>query len=401
MSGMYVLAHPLTEAVSTSLPVSPAVVATIGAGIVAGIARLAEPAGAGPTAQLATPSRPWAQVDPLPATMWLTRLAGVATLAGVIGIGRFAPADPNSSFSPVVGLPEIALATLFPLLLLSAVVLGDVWGWVDPWDTAARVLTSSEPADDNAADTDVRWALPLAAGWMWYVAAFRSALTDPRALAAAAALYTLVTLAGCLAIGRRRWLARAEPFGLFLSWLGQLRHQRLTSWAPPKGSAAVLGVIAGGLLFAEVRTSSLWGVRDLQPNAAWLAAAGLAACAAVAAAVFAWGERRARRYGAPGSVLAAVVPTSAGIGIALSLTDNRFLGGVESVIRWLGVAWSRPPLALPAMALLLTQVGILVLGATVGGRVAARRSPTPRAFGPAVIVTCVLMGAAVLLVTAA
>lgn len=421
MTGFYVVAHPLTEAVSAQLPVSPAVVATIGACLVAGVARLAGPAAVADGISLTTGIRPWVVADPLPRTMWATRLLGVVGLVVIIGMARFAVADPNSSFWPVFSLPTIVVGMVFPLLVLAAMVLGDVWGWLDPWDTLARAITSDDPAvaTDSAPPVaeahhdaeepgppaqpapDVRWAIPAALAWMWYIAAFRGATSDPRALGSAIALYSLATLGGCLLVGRRAWLTRGEPFGLYLSWVGRLRRARLTSWAPPKGAAAVLGIIAGGLIFAEVRTSSLWGVRDLLPYGALRAVGGLAASCAIAAAVLAGGERRARRFGAPGSVVAAAVPTTAGIALALSLTDNTLLSGVEATIRSFGVTWTGPPLALPAMPLLLTQIGLLFAGAVIGGLVAARRAPSPRSFGPAVIVTCTMMGAAVLLVTAA
>lgn len=422
MTGFYVVAHPLTEAVSAQLPVSPAVVATIGACLVAGAARLAGPAAVANGISLTTGIRPWVVADPLPRKMWATRLLGVVGLVVIIGMARFAVADPNSSFWPVFSLPTIVVGMLFPLLVLAAMVLGDVWGWLDPWDTLGRVITSDEPAvatepvppeaeghEDaeepvrpvQPASPDVRWAIPAALAWMWYVAAFRGATSDPRALGSAIALYSLATLGGCLLAGRRAWLTRGEPFGLYLSWVGRVRGAKLTSWAPPKGAAALLGVIAGGLIFAEVRTSSLWGVRDLLPYGALRAVGGLAACCAIAAAVLVAGERRARRFGAPGSVVAAAVPTTAGIALALSLTDNTFLSGVEATIRSFGVTWTGRPLELPAMPLLLTQIGLLFAGAVLGGLVAARRAPSPRSFGPAVIVTCTMMGAVVLLVTAA
>ena len=393
----FVLAHPLTAAVAETLPVSPAFLSIVAACVVAGVARLAATTALvdGPTVQV--PLRPWVAAPRLPPALWATRVVGVALLAAMILVTRFGVVGSFVGVSPVLAIPTIVLAAVYPVLVIAAAVGGDVWEWFDPWDSLGRVIAGSDATAEEPGD--VRPALPLAAAALWFATALRTP-EDPRVFGAALAVYSLVTLLGCLVLGRRRWLSRAEVFGLFLSWVARLRNRRLVSWAPPRGAAALVGVVAGGLLFGELRTSSLWGVRDVLPLGWAWAAGGLLACCAAGAAVVSIGERVATRSGAAGSVVAAAVPTTAGIVVALALTQNRMFDGLALLARLLGA----PPtlrLDLAGVPSLLTQVGILLLGTAAGAAVAARRTGSGSAAAPAVWVACILLTVATLLITAA
>ena len=44
-----------------------------------------------------------------------------------------------------------------------------------------------------------------------------------------------------------------------------MRGKRILSWRPPRGAAALLGALAGGALFAPVKTSSVYA--SLGPKA--------------------------------------------------------------------------------------------------------------------------------------
>ena len=131
----------------------------------------------------------------------------------------------------------------------------------------------SEPPPDHV------WpATILALPWVWYLSAYQHPL-EPRSVGAILALYTLVTVSGCLAMGRVRWLASSEPFGIVLSWMALAPRRRLTDWHPPAGAEALLGVLAGGVLFGAVRRSELWGDLNVVPAAPVWAALGVGALA--------------------------------------------------------------------------------------------------------------------------
>jgi hypothetical protein len=396
-----VLAHPLTP--STALPVPPLVL-TVAAVAVAGVlARLAPVGRAGREAD-AAPVRPWVLAEQLPPAVLAARVVGVALLVLAVAAGRLGAPDQLDNLAPalIVGLG-------WPLLVLACALLGDVWGWLDPWDSLARVVAPAGD-DDAGGGGDVRWALPGALAWVWYLAAFPATL-EPRAVGAALAVYTIATLAACLSVGRLRWLTRGEVFGILFAWLALLPRRRLRAWTPPRGAAALLGVLAGGLVFAEVRTSPLWGVRNAAPGALLQASVALAACALLGATLLVAGERWARARGASGSVTAAAVPLVGGIAVALSLTSSRLFTSLQVLPGvatdpfgrgWdpLGVADTRiDPNPLGAAGLVFAQVAVLVLAAAAGAVVGRRRGPG--ALGAVLTVVGSLLGVAVLLVTAA
>ncbi|MGH9169166.1 MAG: hypothetical protein ACRD02_15195, partial [Acidimicrobiia bacterium] len=166
----------------------------------------------------------WAgQLSP-PQIATRTLAVGIAGLAVVAG--RVGSEDQLRNIAPA-----LVVGAGWPLLVLGSVVFGPVWRWLDPWDGAGRVLGQREAAHQPSPRSPEHvWpALAPALLWSWYLGAYADALS-PRAVGGALGLYSIVTVAGCLAFGRVAWLSRAEVFGLLFGWAARLRRGRLVSW---------------------------------------------------------------------------------------------------------------------------------------------------------------------------
>ncbi|HWH31326.1 MAG TPA: hypothetical protein VNU01_01500, partial [Egibacteraceae bacterium] len=202
--------HPL-DSVSSALP--PAGVLALWALLAVGAggwlgARLGQsrPAADVPAHHAAEPLGPWRAAG---------RVAGVALLALAIVAGRLGNPRELSNIAPA-----LVVGVAWPALLAGSALFGRVWAVLDPWDGIARVLRA--PAGE-AEPGDVWPAAAVALLWTWYLAVPFDALS-PRNVGLALALYSLVTVAGCLVAGRAGWLARAELFGLLSRWLALWRR---------------------------------------------------------------------------------------------------------------------------------------------------------------------------------
>ena len=306
-------AHPVTSHPHVEVPTLLVVLATTAAVvIVAG----AVPARQRPVAPATADVLVVGRVDP-PQSM--LRAASVLVLVLIVVAGRLGVDDELENLAPA-----LTIGAGWPLLVAGSLLLGTLWRRVDPWDALARVLIRgdrSEPA------SHVWPAVALALPWLWFLGVYSRPL-DPRAIGAALAAYSVVTVAGCLALGRVRWLSAAEPLGLLLSWVGLLPRRGLTAWEPPRGAAALLGSVIGGLLFGVVRRTELWSGVAVRPAAVWWATAGLVGACAVGAAV---GTFAARVGSAEqrATVARALVPVAAGVMVAVALARNRFFTSVQ------------------------------------------------------------------------
>jgi hypothetical protein len=386
------LAHPLTHAYG--LPVSPLVAAVLAVALVL-IAAFGWPEadrrGPGrPTRELAS----WA--GSLSPVQVLTRLAFVILLGLAVAAGRLGVDDQLENLAPA-----LVVGAAWPLVVAMSVVVGPVWRWIDPWDAIARVVLRDAPGRRPG---HVWPAAAVAVPWVWYLSAYDESL-DPRSVGAAVGVYTLFTVAGCLAFGRVRWLSSGEPFGIVLSWMALLPRRGLAGWDPPRGAEALLGVFAGGVLFGAVRRSApLWGRFDAGDRRMLVAAAGLLALSAATAALFTGAAVGARRLGAPGAVAVAAVPAVAAIAVAVAMERNRLFTSVQLLPGLLGDPFGRgwdllgragaglDPDPLGTTGLLVAQLAVLVMGYAAGAVVHARRARR-RARTPGAVALAVLAGA--------
>jgi hypothetical protein len=307
---------------------------------------------------------------------------GVAILALAILAGRLGSQNQLENFAPAV-----MVGVGWPLLLVASAILGPVWRWLDPWDGMARPVASlGKPGGD------VRWAVLPALGWAWFLGAFPRSL-DPGVVGLVLGAYSIVTLAGCLALGRRTWLARAEPFGMVFGWLAMLPRRLLSAWTPPRGAEVVLGVLAGGLVFGAIRLSSLWGELNTAPAALLYATVGVVVSGAAFAALLWAASRRAEGIGAQGGVVASAVPAIGGLAVSLALSRNRLFTSIQLLPGLLLDPFGRSeeplsvnPSPLGETGLVVAQTVVLLAGCLAGAIVLARRAePGRRAPGMAAL----------------
>ncbi|HEX2049581.1 MAG TPA: hypothetical protein VHJ34_02990 [Actinomycetota bacterium] len=390
-----VAAHPLTE--PSELPLSPLTVAAGAALVVLLVAAFDWPRAAAAGADAPAPPRrraPWVA----------TRAAGLVLLVGAVVAGRAGRADELDNLAPalVVGFG-------WPALVAASVAAGRVWDWVDPFDSLARALDRGGAPDPDgdagertAEPADVRPAFVAALAWTAYLGVHPDPLS-PRAVGAALGLYAIVTLAGCLALGRGAWLRRAEVAGVFLSWVART-GRGLARWTPPRGAAPVLGALAGGLLFETARRTALWGELNASDDATAWAALGWAAASAAGAGVAAVAARSG-----PAAAIA-LVPATAGVAVAAALERNRLFTSAqllpELVTDPLGRGWD--PLGLGTRALDPAPLGdaglaalqvALVAAGCVAGAIAARRA-AGRAGWPAAVAAAAVAAAGAAVVVA-
>jgi hypothetical protein len=366
------LAHPLSE--PFQLPVSPLAAAIAGAGLVLLVA-FAVPRGTRSFAE-APERRVASWAGSLSASQLVARLVAVALLALAIAAGRLGVDDELENLAPA-----LVVGALWPLLVLASISLGPVWRWSDPWDSVARVLARSDPENEPG---HVWPAVVVAVGWVWYLSAYRDTL-DPRSVGAILALYTLVTLAGSLAMGRARWLSSAEPLGILLSWMALLPRRGLTDWSPPRGAEALLGVFVGGVLFGAVRRSELWGSLNTAEEADIYAAVGVVCFCAAAVGLLMLMAMAAQQLDARAVAARAAVPAVAGIIVAVAMDQNRLSTSIQLLPQLFGDPFGRgwdlfgrsgaglDPAPLGRAGLATAQLALLLAGYLVGAVVLARR----------------------------
>ena len=299
----------------------------------------------------------------------------VLVLVTAIVAGRLGVDDELENLAPA-----LVVGAGWPLLVLGCLLIGRLWRWTDPWDAIARLVLRG---DDSAPADHVLPACVLAAGWLWFLSVYPRPL-DPRAVGTALAVYTIVTLAGCVAFGRTRWLSSGEPVGLLLSWVGLLPRRQLGRWQPPRGSAALLGIVLAGTIVGAVRRTELWsGVAVLPAATLYSTAVFLAACL-LGAALAGLTQRLAGAPEQAAAVTRALVPVVAGVVLAAALARNRLFNSVQLLPGLvgdpLGRGWDllgRPldgPVAAPlgAAGLVTLQLAVVAVACLVGAFVATR-----------------------------
>lgn len=391
------LAHPLTH--PYALPVSPLVTAWAVTALVLLVAfAWPEPRAGGSdaprTADVASSARS------LTGLQWASRILALALLLLAVAAGRLGENDELENLAPA-----LIVGAAWPLLVLTSATLGPVWRWLDPWDTAARTLARDQA---DAVPGHVWPAVLVALPWVWYLSAYRSTL-GPRSVGTILALYSVFTLAGCLAFGRRTWLATSEPLGIVLSWLALLPRRRLADWEPPRGTEALLGVLGGGVLFGAVRRSELWGSLNTVDGALVFATIAVVASGAAGAALLTWtaAMERTRRPRSRLATAAAAVPAVGGIILAVAMDRNRLFTSVQLLpelfgdpfgLGWdllgrAGAGLNAEPLGL--RGLLVAQLAVLLAGHVAGVVIMARRTRR-RARGPVAVGLSILANLSVI-----
>lgn len=365
-------AHPVTGHPHVEVPL---VLLTVGVTAAVALALLLTPRSNEPRGEDRSGSASW--TGPLTAAQVAVRVVSVVLLALAVAAGRFGSQNELENLAPA-----LVVGAGWPLLTVASLA-APVWRWLDPWDTLARVLA---PGDDSEPPGHVWPAVALAAAWCWFLAVYARPL-DPRAVGLALLGYTTLTLAGCLLLGRRRWLASGEPIGILLSWVTAAGRARLGSRGLPRGAGVLLGVTLGGLLFAILRRTEVWSGLAGLPQGTLLDTAGFAGCCALGAGLLGLGGSVGNRLGDHGAVLCGSAAALVGVVTAVALERNRLFTSVQLLPGLLGdpfgLGWDLlgpagqglDPAPLGAAGLIVAQVAALGVGLVWGAIVAARRSP--------------------------
>lgn len=362
-------AHPETSHPHVDVPVVLVVIGSVM--VVALLATLVPARRRPPRPYDVPPTASW--TGTLSVAQVAVRALAVLLLATAMAAGRAGVDDELENLAPA-----LVVGAGWPVLVLGSLVLGTLWRWLDPWDALARVVA---PRDTSAPPDHVWPAVLLALPWLWFLAAWPRPL-DPRSVGTALTAYTVVTLAGCLALGRARWLGSAEPVGLLLSWTGLLPTRRLSGWVPPRGAGALLGAVVGGSLFGAVRRSGVWSEVAARPDALlWSTSALLGACLA-GALCFSVGRRGTTDQRA--AIIRTAVPVVAGVALAVALARNRFTTSMQLLPGLLGDPLGRgwdllgapteglDPAPFGAAGLVALQLAVVVTGHALAAAAAPR-----------------------------
>jgi hypothetical protein len=198
-------------------------------------------------------------------------LVSAAVFLLLLWIGLAGPRDPAENL-----LPLTVWTLWWVVLLLLSLLLGDLWGRLNPFAAIASLVRRRGARSlDLPATLDYVPALIIFAGFAWFQ------LVDPRPedpqhLAVVAGAYGAFTLAAVLAFGLERWLARADPFAIFFRLIGAVAPLGQDGNLRPPG-AGLLGLEAlppAGVLFVLLTLSSI-SFDGFANTFLWLAGVGV------------------------------------------------------------------------------------------------------------------------------
>lgn len=248
-----------------------------------------------------TPVGPEDDADALRPIAWFGRAVGLVGLGLVLAAGAFGSTIAGATVAPVL-VWVVAWAWL-PIL---AIVVGDPWPHLSPFDTLARIVGAPSRRSDPAPGWS-HWLAPTAMAVFVAVLLTHPDANSAQLIAALTGVYTFVAVAGAWWWGRA-WLAEAETMAVYLRALGSLAPlQRDAGGAPPRlgrplravaldptpPQAATWVVALGALLWDGVGASTMWrdfiGPAEGWADAGWrlLGLADVTAVLAVAALVVA------------------------------------------------------------------------------------------------------------------
>ena len=197
---------------------------------------------------------------------------GVLLLAVTIASGFAGPEGPQDNFAPT-----FVYVVFWVGLALCSVVLGDVFRAFNPWLALGRLLPAARrPYPERLG----HWpAVAGLAAFAWMELASGSG-EEPRNLALAASVYTVLTLGAMAVYGAETWAARGETFGVYFGLLARMspfeaRDGRvgvrpplsgLAHVTPRPGLVALLAVLIGSTTFDGFSQGAAW--LDVEPDLA-------------------------------------------------------------------------------------------------------------------------------------
>ena len=207
-----------------------------------------------------------------PLTQGLAGLIGVGLLGVVIWSGLSGTEAPDRNFNIT-----FVFVTFWLGMVALSFVFGDVFRAFNPWRAIARVAGASFQRIAGPAAPDPlpypeklgRWPAALGLiGFLWFElvwgeSGFGAAGIDPRTVAIATLIYSVVTFVGMALYGVEKWIERGETFSVYFNMFSRLailgvKEGRLGTrnflasardWALVPGSLAVLMITIGGTTF--------------------------------------------------------------------------------------------------------------------------------------------------------
>lgn len=191
---------------------------------------------------------------------------GLGLLAVVIWAGFAGDQVPTGNIAPT-----FVYVVFWVGLVVASVLLGDVFRAFNPWAAPARLILrdrARRPYPERLG----RW--PAALGLLCFTWMELAAGTgdQPRNVAIAALVYSLVTWAAMAVYGVQAWLDRGEAFSVYFNFFsriapfeardGQLHLRRplsaLTRIEPAPGTVALLAVMIGTVTFDGFSEGPIW-----------------------------------------------------------------------------------------------------------------------------------------------
>lgn len=377
-----VLADPLTQ--TWELPVSPLFLSAAAVCLLGAVTWLAAQTARAPVEDDAGTRGTQAPEDAEPREgplFWVGRAIGLALLLLAIVAGRFGSEAELSNVTPA-----LVMGAGWPMLVVATALFGAAWHWLNPFDTLGRAVAPLGAGDGTDAQANAAWALPAALLWVAYLTMWPSHLA-PRSISNALLIYTVATLAGVLAFGRRTWLSGGEIFSVFFGLVAKVRRHG-TAAQLPEGAHLVLGVLCGGFVYGLLRDSQLLLDIGYGPRSTLYSALALAAAVAVTVGLTVLAYRSAQRRGCGTAVLVGLIPAATGLAVALGLARNRLTTSLQLLpvvssdplgqgLDLFGTRdWVLNGRPLGIAGLLALQIAVVLLGCLAGAIMATRRART-------------------------
>ena len=203
---------------------------------------------------------------------------GVLLLALTIASGYAGPPGAQQNFAPT-----FVFVIFWVGFAIANVLFGNVFRAFNPWLALGRVVDAARRGRPPRPYPERLGHWPAVAGLLAFVwmelAAEAGGEPNPRSLATAAIVYTVVTLAAMTRYGSEPWAERGEGFGVYFGLLArispfQARDGRVGVQAPlsalahvtPRpGLVALLAVMIGSTTFDGFSQSTAWR-DDMEPE---------------------------------------------------------------------------------------------------------------------------------------
>jgi hypothetical protein len=203
------------------------------------------------------------------------RLASVALFAVVLSAAAAGTTTATGNIAPVFVYVWFWVGLAFVHALF-----GNWWATLSPWDTMGRFLGIGERPRREYPKAWGLWpAAVLLLGFLWMELVYPFS-ADPRSLAVAIGVYTVITMAGMAVFGREAWKRHGEAFAVYFGLLARLAPVArapdgrvvlrpplagLPGIEPRPGLVGFVMVVIGSTTFDGFTGSELWAMwtRDL------------------------------------------------------------------------------------------------------------------------------------------